>query len=61
VVVDDVHFAQKLRARLIHAMKHEGQRVDPGGYANRPLQQRLLDRMAFVLMRIGVFLSGNRY
>lgn len=61
VVVDDTHFAQGLRARLVHAMEHEGQRVDPAIYANRPWQQRLLDGLAFGLMRLGVFLSGNRY
>jgi cardiolipin synthase len=35
--------------------------VDPASYDNRPWQQRLLDRVAFGLMRFGVFLSGNRY
>jgi len=61
VVVNDARFAQELRARLVHAMEHEGRRVDPASYANRPWRQRLLDRMAFALMRVGVFLSGNRY
>lgn len=61
VVVDDVHFAQNLRARLVHAMDHEGYRVDPARYADRSWYQRLLDRVAFGLMRAAVFLSGNRY
>ena len=61
VVVDDAAFARDLRARLVHAMEHEGRRVDPASYANRPWQQRLLDRVAFGLMRVGVFLTGNRY
>jgi cardiolipin synthase A/B len=61
VVVNDARFAKDLRDRLVHAMDHEGQRVDPAVYANRPWLQRLLDRMAFALMRFGVFLSGNRY
>jgi len=61
VVVDDIALAQTLRARLVHAMEHEGRRVDPAAYANRPWQQRLLDRVAFGLMRLGIFLSGNRY
>jgi cardiolipin synthase len=61
VVVDDVRFARELRARLVHAMEHEGRRVDPASYAHRPWLQRLLDRVAFGLMRLGVFLSGNRY
>lgn len=61
VVVDDAEFARGLRDRLVHAMEHDGQRVDPANYANRPWQQHLRDRVAFGLMRLGVFLSGNRY
>lgn len=61
VVVDDVHFARDLRSRLVHAMDKEGHQVDPARYADRPWYQRLLDRVAFGLMRMAVFLSGNRY
>jgi cardiolipin synthase len=61
VVVDEVHFARALRERLVHAMEHEGRRVDPARYARRPWHQRLLDRVAFGLMRVGVFVTGNRY
>jgi cardiolipin synthase len=61
VLVDDARFAQDLRDRLVRAMEQEGIRVDPASYDNRPWQQRLLDRVAFGLMRFGVFLSGNRY
>ncbi|MDP3700504.1 MAG: cardiolipin synthase ClsB [Hylemonella sp.] len=61
VVVEEGRFAQDLRARLLHAIEHEGRRVDPARYASRPWHQRLLDRAAFGLMRAGVFLTGNRY
>lgn len=61
VVVDDVHFARELRSRLVHAMDQDGHQVDPARYAHRPWYQRLLDRVAFGLMRMAVFLSGNRY
>jgi cardiolipin synthase len=61
VVVDDVAFAQKLQARLEHAMQAEGTRVDPEDYANRPLVQRLLDRVAYVIMRTLLFINGKRY
>jgi cardiolipin synthase len=61
VVVNDVRFAQDLRGRLVRAMEQEGRRVEPASYANRPWQQRLLDRLAFGLMRAGVFVTGNRY
>jgi cardiolipin synthase len=60
-MVDDVGFAQDLRERLVNAMEHEGRRVDPASYASRPWHQRLLDRLAFALMRLAVFLTGNRY
>ncbi len=61
VVVDDRPFAAALQARLERAMAEEGQRVDPQVYANRPWQQRLLDRLAYGLMRGLLFLSGKRY
>lgn len=61
VVVDDLTFARNLRARLVHAMEHGGARVDPSIYANRPWRQRLLDHLAYALMRIMLFLSGKRY
>lgn len=61
VVVDDRPFAAALQARLERAMAEEGQRVDPQAYANRPWQQRLLDRLAYGLMRGLLFLSGKRY
>ncbi len=61
VVVVDEHFARDLRARLVHAMEHEGRPVDPQSYAHRPWQQRLLDRLAFGLMRVMIFLHGKRY
>jgi cardiolipin synthase len=61
VVVDDVSFAQELRAQLEHAINHHGAYVDPAVYANRPWRERFLDRIAFALMRILLFLNGKRY
>ncbi len=61
VVVTDRVFAQDLRQRLEHAMQHEGQRMDPAAYARRPLRQRFLDRLAFGVMRLLLFLNGSRY
>lgn len=61
VVVDDAAFAQKLQARLEHAILVEGTRVDPADYASRPLVQRLLDRVAYVVMRMLLFINGKRY
>jgi cardiolipin synthase A/B len=61
VVIDDVNFAQELRGRLEDAMAHGGSRVDPAAFANRPWRQRLLDRLAFGLLRLILFLTGKRY
>jgi cardiolipin synthase len=61
VVVDDVSFAQELRARLETAMSQDGKRVDAAVYANRPWRQRLLDRLAFGVMRLLLFLNNRRY
>ena len=61
VVVEDGAFATDLRQRLVHAMQHAGRRMDPARYAGRPLRQRVLDRIAFGLMRLALWVAGNRY
>ena len=61
VVVDDVRFAQSLRASLVSAMEIEGTQLDVQTYAQRPWRQRLLDRLAFGVMRLLLFLAGSRY
>jgi len=61
LVVDDEAFARQLRTELEAAMAHGGVRVDPQAYANRPWRQRLLDRIAFGLMRLALLLTGKRY
>ncbi|MCL5739473.1 MAG: phospholipase, partial [Betaproteobacteria bacterium] len=61
VVVQDAAFAIDLRQRLVHAMQHAGRRMDPARYAGRPLRQRVLDRAAFGLMRLALWVTGNRY
>ncbi len=61
VVVEDTAFARDLRQRLVHAMQHAGHRMDPARYAGRPLRQRVLDRVAFGLMRLALWVTGKRY
>ena len=61
VVVTDSAFALDLRQRLEHAMQHLGQLMDPAVYARRPMRQRFLDRLAFGVMRLLLFLNGSRY
>ena len=61
VVVEDAGFAHELRARLLDAMAHAGTRMDPDRYAGRPWRQRVLDRVAFGLMRMALWVTGQRY
>lgn len=61
VVVVDSAFAKDLRARLLRAIDEDGRRVEAVAYASRPRRQRLLDAIAYGLMRAALFLIGLRY
>jgi cardiolipin synthase len=61
VVVQDRAFAQDLRARLHAAVLSHGRRMEPAAYAQRPLGQRLQDWTAYALMRLALFVTGQRY
>jgi len=61
VVMEDALFAQTLRARLIAVIDHQAVPLDRIVIAARPWSQRCLDRLAFGLMRLMLFLTGRRY
>jgi cardiolipin synthase len=61
VVVENTLFAASLRSRLEDAIARHGRRLDSKAYAQRSLKQRGLDRVAFGLMRLMLFLTGRRY
>ena len=61
VVVADSRFALQLYRRLDQAMLEESRQVDPVAYQARSWHHRLRDRLAFGLMRLALFLTGNRY
>ena len=61
VVVRDAAFAQQLHARLVRARDAGGRPLDPHEYAARPWRERVLDRVAFGLMRAALWVTGNRY
>lgn len=61
VVVADRHFARQLHQRLQEIMRAHCVPVSVDAYHRRPWQQRLRDRIAFGLMRLALFLTGNRY
>ena len=61
VVIEDKVFADKLRTSLCTAISHHGHRLDPVAYSQRALRQRVFDHIAYALMRVGVFIAGQRY
>jgi cardiolipin synthase A/B len=61
VVVDDPAFAQVLLQRLEDAMTQGGRVLEPQAFANRPWHQRVLETLAFAMMRLGLLLIGRRY
>lgn len=61
VVVQEARFAADLHRRLEQAMRQAGRRMDPARYAGRPWHERALDRVAFGLMRLALWLTGHRY
>jgi cardiolipin synthase A/B len=61
VVIDDREFAAGLRSALQAAMRKAGRPVQPELLARRPWRLRVLDRLAFGLMRLALWLTGYRY
>ena len=61
VLVEDKAFACELRERLCTAIASHGHRIDPAAYSQRPLGQRVLGRVAFAVMRMAIWLAGQRY
>ena len=61
VVVAEKTFAQQLHQRLDKAIVQQSVPVLGEAYTRRPWHQRLRDRLAFGLMRLALFLTGNRY
>ncbi|HYW56904.1 MAG TPA: cardiolipin synthase ClsB [Polaromonas sp.] len=61
VVVEDKAFAGQLREALCTAIEGQGRQLDPMAYSQRPLRQRVLDYAAYALMRLAIFVAGQRY
>ena len=61
VVVVDSAFAQTLLAPLNTAIQQHSVQLDKTQFAHRPIWQRLKDRLAYSVMRVTLFLSGNDY
>jgi cardiolipin synthase len=61
VVVQDSVFAKNLLQPLNSAIEHHSLQLDKTQFAHRPVWQRLKDRLAYAVMRLTLFLSGNDY
>jgi len=61
VMVRDAGFAQQLRSRLMAAIAQGSGALDPRTYASRPWRERLLDRVAWTVMRTALWLTGKNY
>ncbi|MFP5466880.1 MAG: cardiolipin synthase ClsB [Gammaproteobacteria bacterium] len=61
VMTSDRRFARHLRACLDQILTTAGQPLDARMLAARPRRQRVLDRVAFGIMRAMLFLTGHRY
>ena len=61
VVVADGFFAKQLQSGLIHAIETGSQRVMPEALQARSKFQRVMGWAAFGLMRLALWLTGNRY
>ena len=61
LVVEDEAFASQLRAEIMDAVQKGGVIVDPEIYARRPWRQRMLDLLAYGLMRLMLLLARRKY
>jgi cardiolipin synthase len=61
VVVADANFAKQLHAALEQAIDQESERIMPPSLLTRSKFQRAMDWVALGLMRLAIWLTGNRY
>jgi cardiolipin synthase len=61
IITTDPRFSQDLHHRLTLALEHGATAIDHEALKARPWHERVLDRIAFGLMRLALFLSRKRY
>lgn len=59
VLIDDAAFTQTLRRSLEAAIEHGSKVIEHTLYARRPVLTRLTDGLAYLLLRVGVALTGK--
>jgi cardiolipin synthase len=61
VMTTDRRFSSRLNSYLDNLVLHASQVLDSQALGRRPWTQRLLDRIAFGIMRTMLFVTGHRY
>jgi cardiolipin synthase len=61
VVIEDERFARILQERLEQAIVGHGRAVHLQDYSRRPWRERLMNKLAYTLMRMALFITGHRY
>jgi cardiolipin synthase len=61
VFVRDDAFAQSLRTALLRAIEHQGRPVERRVHETRPWRTRVLNWIAYGLMRLALLVTGKRY
>ena len=61
VVWNHTALSTELRNQLVRAITHNASPLDPLRLSQRSLRHRILDRLAFALMRTLLFITGFRY
>jgi cardiolipin synthase len=61
VMTSDRRFSSLLHGYLDGLVQHTGQLLDAQALSQRHWTQRLLDRIAFAIMRATLFVTGHRY
>ena len=61
LVVEDKAFARRLRDRLMHAVEHDGSRMEARAYESRSLATRAKERLALVVVRLALAIQGKKY
>jgi len=61
VMTRDRRFARLLHQRLDEILQDSSRRLDLSSLQHKPWRERVLDRLAFAVMRSTLFLTGHRY
>jgi cardiolipin synthase len=61
VVVEDADFAMRLHAALEKAITGQSVRIEEHAMEGRPFVQKCKDKVAYLLMRLTLFLTGKDY